>query len=64
MKADVALRRLKELDSKAFEVGDTYISCNIVISLYMPYQKVETLLVFEEGCYNEVFEVLAEMEEE
>ncbi|MCA1055198.1 hypothetical protein LCM10_09380 [Rossellomorea aquimaris] len=64
MKSNEAKRVLKELDPKVMDVADTYISCELGISLFITYNRVETVLVFERGYYDEIFELLAEMDDD
>ena len=64
MKAKNALRILKELDSSVIEVADTHISEKLGVSLYILDDKVETVLVFEQGYYDEMLELLAELDNE
>lgn len=54
---------LRELDNEIVEDEDTIITFKYGISLYILNDKVESLLVFEEGYYDEYFELLKELEE-
>jgi hypothetical protein len=64
MESSDAIRTLEQLDSSVIEVADTFISEKLGISLYMLNNKVETLLVFEKGYYDEMFELLADLEKD
>ncbi|ARI75683.1 hypothetical protein [Halobacillus mangrovi] len=64
MKAKQAQKVLKKIDRSVTEVADTYISEKLGISLYMLNDRVETLLVFEKGYYDEMFRLLEELENE
>jgi hypothetical protein len=64
MPAKKAKKILNELDDHIIEISDTFISNSLGISLYIPYEKVETVLVFEKGYYDELLQLLKEMDEE
>jgi hypothetical protein len=64
MPAKKAKKTLKELDPYINDISDTFISNSLGISLYIPYNKVESVLVFEKGYYNELLQILKEMDEE
>ncbi|NLP52484.1 hypothetical protein [Bacillus sp. RO1] len=64
MTEEKALETLRELDRSVIEVADTHISKKLGISLYMLNDRVESILVFENGYYDEMFELLAELDNE
>ncbi len=61
MNYKTAKKVLENLDNNLFEDEDTIISFKYGLSLYIPNNKVESLLVFEEGYYNEYFNLIAEL---
>ncbi|WP_456273218.1 hypothetical protein [Bacillus sp. AK031] len=63
MKGRKAINSLKSLDPDLFEQSDGVISIKLGISLWIPYRKVESLLIFaEKGYYDEYFQLLEEIE--
>jgi hypothetical protein len=64
MPSKKAKKILNELDDDIIEISDTWISKSLGISLYIPYNKVETVMIYEKGYYDEMLVLLAEMDEE
>jgi hypothetical protein len=64
MPSKKAKKILNELDDEIIEISDTFISKKLGISLYIPYNKVETVMIYEKGYYDEMLVLLAEMDEE
>jgi hypothetical protein len=59
-----AKKAIFELDAQTIDLDDTFISKKLGVSLYLPYNKVETVMVFERGYYDELLELLKQMDEE
>jgi hypothetical protein len=64
MPAKKAKKLLLELDEEMIDLEDMAISRKLGISLYIPYNKVETVMIFEKGYYDEMLKLLEEMDAE
>jgi hypothetical protein len=64
MPAGKAKVTLNELDINLIDISDTFISNSLGISLNIPDNRVESVLVFEKGYYDELLQLLKEMDEE